>query len=124
MFEIVETTSIPELRLSNTFDRTLTSEQAWEVTFKKWDTLREACRDGKIVADGGRATCGLCALYFYGYSEECEGCPIAQSGHTGCNGTPYENYKKAAASGDLKKALLAAEDEIKFLSGLYPRKEW
>ena len=58
MFEIIETDRDPELELSYTGEKILNGKQAWEVTFKKWEMLQDACMDGKINADGGVNTCG------------------------------------------------------------------
>ena len=119
MFEIIETDREPGLELVYTGEKILTTKHAWEVTFKKWETIREACHRSELAADGGVMTCGLCALYYYGHSEECEFCPIKEAGHPGCSGMPYEDCRKAVKIGKIKNALLAAERESAFLREVY-----
>lgn len=115
MFEIIKTDHEPGWILAYTGKKILSENQAWEVTFKKWERLQKVCRDGKLAADGGVKTCGLCALYYYGHSDECESCPIKEAGYPGCSRTPYAAYQEAVKSGNLMKAMLAAERELPFL---------
>ena len=115
MFKIIETDREPGLVLEYSGEKILNDTQAWQVAHTKWETIRETSIRGNLIADGGVNTCGLCTLYFYGHSEECELCPITEAGYPGCSNTPYEEYQLAVKTGDLAAALLAAEREIKFL---------
>lgn len=115
MFKIIETGREPGLVLEYTGEKILNDTQAWQVTYSKWETIRKASDNGNLIADGGVNTCGLCALYFYGHSEECELNPITEAGFPGCSNTPYEEYQSAVKSGDLAAALHAVEREIAFL---------
>ena len=96
MFKIIETHSDPGLVLKYTGEKILNNTQAWHVTLAKWETRCEVCNQGYRIADGGVNTCGLCALYYFGHSEECELCPITEAGYPGCSNTPYEEYQLAA----------------------------
>jgi len=116
VFKIIETDHDPGLVLEYTGREILNNAQAWRVTLAKWETIREACLRGNLIADGGVKTCGLCALYYYGHTTECELCPIAEAGFPGCIDTPYEEYRQALKIGDLAAALRAAEREIRFLN--------
>ena len=115
MFKIIKTDRDPGLILEYTGEKIVNNTQAWQVAYTKWDTIREACLRGNLIADGGVKTCGLCALYYYGHSTECELCPITEAGYPGCSNTPYEEYQSAVKSGDLVAALHATEREITFL---------
>lgn len=85
-------------------------EEAWAITFAKWEMLRSAAEEGKLLEDGGITTCGLCVLY------DCHECPIHESGE-GCTrpGTAYAAYEEAVGGGHPEEALSAAEAEIEFL---------
>ena len=115
MFEIVPIEKHPGLALVYASDRRITHRNAWLVAILKWQTLWQACQEGRLVADGGVKTCGLCSLYYYGHSEECEDCPINTAGYPGCRGTPYDAYRQAVESGDLEVATHAARRELVFL---------
>ena len=115
MFDIIETDGSPRLKLQYHPTTSLTESQAFEVSIAKWELLYHLCRYGKLVADGGIQTCGLCILYFYGYTDECEDCPITSAGHRGCALTPYKNYVRAVENGNLDLAIQAAVEEIRFL---------
>ena len=119
IFEIIKTQGNPGLELVYTAKQILTADQAWEVTFAKWETIRDTCSSGNQIADGGPQTCGLCALYFYGHSEECELCPIAKAGYPGCSGSPYPDYRKAIELDSLDAASIAAQRELEFLNKIY-----
>jgi hypothetical protein len=114
--KIIKIDREPGIVLEYSGEKILDNTQAWQVTNTKWETIREACLCGYLITDGGVNTCGLCALYFYGHSEECELCPITEVGYPGCSNTPYEEYQPAVKSGDLAAALRAAEREIEFLT--------
>ena len=62
MFEIIETNRYPGLELVHSTKQILITTQAWQVTFANWETIRDAYKYGKLIADGGVKTCGLCAL--------------------------------------------------------------
>lgn len=115
MFKIIKTDTDPGLVLEYTGEKILNSTQAWQVTLAKWETIREACDHGNLISDGGVNTCGLCALYYYGHSTECEACPITEAGYPGCISTPYEKYRVAVKTGDLAAATSATEREITFV---------
>jgi len=119
MFEIIETDRSPGLQLRYTSGRILTITQAWDITFAKWQAILLACQRGKLVADGGVKTCGLCALYYYGHSDECEYCPINDAGFQGCNSTPYQVYLQAVKNCDLETAEHCALMELSFLRRVY-----
>jgi len=118
MFSITKTTKHPGYELTYVGEPIATEKHAWEITFRKWETLKILCSDGKLVGDGGVKTCGLCALYFYGHSDECEGCPIAKAGYPGCSGTPYEDYRNTVEAGKLVPALKTIERELLFLNSI------
>jgi hypothetical protein len=115
MFDIIETGKYPGLKLHYHTSTSLTESQAFEVSIAKWELLYQLCRQGKLVDDGGIQTCGLCLLYFYGHTDECEDCPITSARHRGCAGTPYKDYVKAVENGNLDLAIQAALKEIRFL---------
>ncbi len=118
MFEIIQSDHPPGLELAYRSDRISTDGQAWDVSLLKWKHLLRMCSRGILAADGGRQTCGLCALYFFGHEDECEDCPIKKSGHPGCQGTPLLDYLAAVKKGDLGRAKQAAAAEIKLLRSL------
>jgi len=118
MFSFTRTANRTGYELKYVGQPIVTEKQAWEVTSGKWEILRHTCLDGKLVADGGVQTCGLCALYFYGHSDECQGCPIAKAGYPGCSNTPYQDYRLAVEAGKLEPALEATERELSFLNSL------
>jgi len=115
MFDVIDTERFPGLTLQYHASPILTESQAFEVSIAKWEQLYDLCNQGKLVDDGGIQTCGLCALYFYGHMDECEGCPIKNAGHMGCIGTPYKDYLAALKNGNLELAKQAAKEEIQFL---------
>jgi len=119
MFEIIGTSRHPLHELCYKGEKILTESQAWEVTFRKWQMLRKTIEEGKLIEDGGKSTCGLCILYYYGHSDECEECPITKAGHPGCGDTPYIEYRNAVKSGSLSTALKATEKENAFLRSVY-----
>lgn len=119
MFEIIGSSRNPSFGLRYRGEQILTESQAWEVTFKKWEMLRKTIEKGKLIEDGGKSTCGLCILYYYGHSDECEECPIAKAGYPGCGDTPYMDYRNAVKSGSLSTAMKAIEKENSFLRSLY-----
>jgi len=118
MFEIIKSDLHPGLELAYRADGFSTDGQAWEVSLLKWKLLLRLCSRGMLVADGGRQTCGLCALYFFGHEDECENCPIKKTGHPGCRGTPFRDYLVAVKKGDLALAKQAVAAEIVFLRSL------
>lgn len=95
---------------------------AFGISIQKWEALRDACLQGMLVDDGGVSTCGLCMLYFYGTSEECEDCPVREEGYPGCIDTPARDYPAAIKAGSLDDALRAAERELAFLHLLFSRR--
>lgn len=113
VFKIVETTDHPGLMLQYESDGT--EDNPWEVSMHKWEFLLDLCRQGKLVADGGRQTCGLCSLYFWGHVEECEDCPIALAGFSACKGTPEKDYQAAVERSNHQLAEKSAAEEIRFL---------
>jgi len=115
MFNIIPIQEHPGLTLTYTSARRITHRNAWLVAILKWKTLWQACQKGQLVADGGVNTCGLCALYFYGHSDECEECPIKEAGYPGCHGTPYDAYRWAVENNDLEVATHAARRQLVFL---------
>jgi len=117
MFDILETNGYSRLNLQNRFCTSLTKSQAFEVSIAKWELLYQLCRQGKLVDDGGIQTCGLCLIYFYGHTDECEDCPITGAGQRGCAGTPYKDYVRAVENENLELAIQAALEEIRFLKG-------
>jgi hypothetical protein len=118
MFEIIPTREPPGLALTYTAGNRITHRNAWLVAILKWKTLWQACREGRLIADGGVQTCGLCSLYYYGHDEECEECPIAIAGYPGCQDTPYQAYRQAVVNGDLEVATHTARRELVFLRRL------
>jgi hypothetical protein len=122
MFKIVPTETHPGLALVYTSDRRITHRNAWLVAILKWQTLWQACQEGRLVADGGVKTCGLCSLYYYGHEDECEDCPITAAGYPNCQHTPYQAYRRAVESGNLEVATHAARRELVFLRNLFRRK--
>jgi len=118
MFEIVPIETRPGLALAYTAEGRITHANAWLVSILKWKTLWQACLDGRLVADGGVKTCGLCSLYYYGHAEECEDCPITAAGYPSCQDTPYQAYRQAVENGDLEVATYAARRELVFLRRL------
>ena len=102
MFDIKETGKYPGLKLHYHTSTSLTENQAFEVSIAKWELLYHLCSQGKLVADGGIQTCGLCLLYFYGHTDECDDCPITRAGHRGCAATPYMDYLQAVEMGVLR----------------------
>ena len=115
MFEIIKSDQPPGLELAYRADSISTDGQAWEVSLLKWKMLHRLCSRGILVADGGRQTCGLCAVYFFGHADECDDCPIKKTGHPGCQGTPFRDYLVAVKKGDPVLAKQAAAAGIKFL---------
>ena len=95
---------------------------ALRLCMQKWEALRQACLRGMLVDDGGVKTCGLCMLYFYGSSEECEYCPISEEGYPGCMDTPARSYPDAVKAGSVEQALREAERELVFLRLLHSRR--
>jgi hypothetical protein len=118
MFRVTKTDRLPGYRLKQSGGRADSELQAWNLSIKKWVLLHQFCRKGKMVEDGGRNTCGLCSLYFYGHEGECEECPIGEAGHTGCADTPCKEYESALEAGNLEGAYNAAAREITFLKEL------
>jgi hypothetical protein len=118
IFKIQPAEKIPGLELVRQTDFQPDGIQAWDWTILKWKWLLVSCSRGRLVSDGGRQTCGLCALYFFGHEDECEDCPIKLAGHPGCRGTPYRDYQVAVKSGDLTLARQAASREIEFLRSI------
>lgn len=97
------------------------------VSIKKWEKI---C-DG-TGADRGTSNCALCEMFWE--FQYCNGCPVAEKGYSGCQGTPYEEwYKKKSKGGkswfpyfveNIEEKLLA-EAELSFLKSLLPpRSEW
>ncbi len=119
MFEIIKSDHPAGLELAYRSDRISTDGQAWEVSLRKWTLLLRLCSRGILVADGGRQTCGFCALHFFGHEDECEDCPIKKTGHPGCQGTPIQDYLVAVEQGDLALAKQAAAAEILLLRSLH-----
>jgi len=115
MFEIIKSDQPAGLELAYRADRISTDGQAWEFSFLKWKLLLSLCSRGILVADGGRQTCGFCALYFFGHEDECEDCPIKKTRHPGCQGTPFRDYLIAVEKGYLALAKQAAAAEVEFL---------
>jgi hypothetical protein len=121
MFEIIKLIDYPGTRLHYRNTTVQCESQAFEVSIAKWELLHTLCKTGELVDDGGIQTCGLCSLYYYGHTDECDDCPITNVGHRGCVGTPSKDYVKAIENGDSKLAIRAALEEILFLKSL--RKE-
>ena len=71
MFDILETDKQPRLKLQYHPSTDFTESQAFDVSIAKWRLLYHLCSQGKLVDDGGKQTCGLCNLYFYGLTDEC-----------------------------------------------------
>ena len=115
MFDIMETNGYPGFKLQCQPSTSLTESHAFEVSIAKWEFLYHLCSQGILVDDGGIQTCGLCILYFYGHTDECEDCLITSAGHRGCAGTPYKEYTKAVENGNLELAIMATLAEIRFL---------
>jgi hypothetical protein len=118
-FEVVEIGSPPRLELHKQVENSPSELQAWDWSLLKWKLLHHHCAEGNLVHDGGRQTCGLCSLFFFGHSDECEDCPIKIEGHPGCQGTPYRDYLSAVEKGDLALAKLAARQEVEFLRSFH-----
>jgi len=119
MFDIIETDRYPGLKIQSHPSMILTESQAFDVSIAKWELLYHLCSHGKLVADGGIQTCGLCVLYFYGYTDECEDCPITSAGRRSCAGTPYTDYVRAIEMGNFELAIMATVEEIRFLKSFY-----
>jgi hypothetical protein len=69
--------------------RAYTLHSAFEKTFTKWYLLAH----GYYVNTSDVETCGLCDIFLDNYNC-CAGCPCAENGKTGCDGTPYEDTVK------------------------------
>ena len=119
MFEIIKTHKYPGRRLHYHTGTILDESRAFEVSLAKWELLHTLCTQGKLVEDGGIQTCGLCILYFYGHTDECDDCPMTGAGHRGCTGTPYKDYVKAVENGNLVLAIQATRQEIQLLKRLW-----
>ncbi len=117
-FAIIPADPQPGLKLAVSFARPLDETRAFELSIEKWELIYKQCVQGVIIDDGGRGTCALCELYYFGHNDECEECPIRLAGHPGCEGTPYWDYQDALNFNNLPQARQAAADEIKFLQDL------
>jgi hypothetical protein len=103
-----------------------TLDEAFAVSIKKWETLRDYYLSDpeKIIDEDGKHTCGLCHL-FLGIpfsANQCKGCPVAEAGHIGCEGTPYIEYCKNenciteyVTCEDYNDLAQICEDEVEFL---------
>ena len=96
--------------------RSMTPEEAIEESIKKWEFIaivgEERCSINGINC-GGRLSCALCKLFFWG---NCAGCPIQERTGNGCAGTPYVDFEDAVCHAD---KLSAAQAEVVFLQSLH-----
>lgn len=85
--------------------------EAFDISFEKWELLRDLAVIGCLfIGDGGPYTCGLCMMFFYNDDYACKGCPIDDITHDGCTGTPYSEWHNNYLCN-----LDAAERELEFL---------
>ena len=117
-FTILPADKQPGYKLSIPFPIAISEDRAFQLSIEKWELIHKQCRQGILIDDGGVATCALCKLYFHGYSDKCDECPIRKAGHPGCEGTPYHKYVDAYKNCNLSFAEEAARNEIKFLKDL------
>ena len=105
-------------------------------SIQHWEQIIEGSED-----ENGIHNCSLCIFFYYrlGNYKFCEGCPVEEkTGKSNCYGSPYWKWFKIFQSdADFdenlprkwqnlskkfqKKAILAAEAELKFLKSLLPK---
>ena len=119
LFEIIQRDGNQNPILNCLLPRINSDQLAWEVSLEKWRGIYTLNLSGILVEDGGRQSCGLCKVYFYGHSDECEECPILLAGYPECNGTPYKDYQKAILLHDLDLATRSSKQELFFLRRMY-----
>lgn len=90
------------------------TSDALEGSIRKWREIAAGTRENQGTRD-----CPLCQLFLVDRPKEqqCAGCPVAESGHVGCDGTPYFEYVHARG---LEQGL-AADREAEFLESLRER---
>lgn len=95
--------------------------KALKGSIKKWKEIIDG-----TVEDNGPDNCPLCKKF---YENNCKGCPVKnKTGHSLCNGTPYDLWNELSfedtQKGDLSKAaMVAAGAELMFLESLLPRRK-
>jgi hypothetical protein len=89
-------------------------DEAFEITFCKWMTLREHPH----VVDGGEHTCGLCMWFYKDYS--CSECLVfKQTFLQNCYFTPYTKFYNAQCTWKSETELVAIIDaKLDFLHTL------
>jgi hypothetical protein len=99
------------------------------MTPKTLKALRGSIAKWRAIVDGtgtdrGPANCPLCQMFLVRRdltSQNCDGCPVYQeTGLTGCEKTPYDNYIFAEEGRDEPAMADAAADELAFLISLLP----
>lgn len=91
------------------------TSDALEGSIRKW---RKIAADTRV--NHGTDDCLLCQLFIKGRPQDqhCAECPVAESGHSGCSGTPYFDYT-FAISAENRRA--AATREAEFLESMRDR---
>lgn len=106
--------------------------EALEASIQHWKELRDG--DDPFEMRIGADSCGLCQKYFD--SNDCVGCPVyKRTGLGECKGTPFNSAHRAwgrwrltlthKLDDTVAKAAFkaAADEEVKFLESLRPRKK-
>ena len=95
------------------------TREAFVISLAKWTILLRETKKGNDVNDGNVYTCGLCMKFLdeeNGYDEICSRCPIfKETGKQQCRGTSYYRFRD---SYEMEERLLAAKEELKFLTDL------
>jgi hypothetical protein len=119
MFQLVDGC----VRRGPNWKKPTTKEEALQASIAKWEFITLHLKNGvEIRGDGGKSTCGLCGLYWESTLQgdiKCDGCPVAEAGHTGCKNTPYDEFDEWTESdAPESEGLEIANKEIAFLKSL------